>query len=211
MTRPYIVRQGDYLAKVAMETGFGVDEIWSLPKNDALREHGRTPDLLLPGDVLHLPRGAPRAQEVTLQGTNPFRAQVARAKLRLVFKDGPRPRAHKKYRVRDLGVPKEGETDGDGTLTLDVPVNVGMVRVIFEDPFAMYRVWIGHIDPATEPSGIAARLRQLGYLPAEVVPGATDEGATIDALRRFQRDQGLDVTGDADEATLAALRKVFGS
>jgi peptidoglycan hydrolase-like protein with peptidoglycan-binding domain len=68
---------------------------------------------------------------------------------------------------------------------------------------------IGHLDPHDDPTGIQQRLRSLGYYF-----GAVDGelgGVTAAALRRFQTANGLEVSGEADDATVSALRDAYGS
>ena len=36
--RPYVIRQGDYITKLAHQRGFDADAIWNDPKNQSLRE-----------------------------------------------------------------------------------------------------------------------------------------------------------------------------
>ena len=42
------------------------------------------------------------------------------------------------------------------------------VTVTFSEPFAVYPVRVGYVDPVRERSGVVGRLRQLGYLPGPV-------------------------------------------
>ncbi len=79
--------------------------------------------------------------------------------------------------------------------------------------------------PMPTPTAVPTPIPPRGALPAEVLaaeqmldalgfsPGPADgfrDPATIVALRAFQRANGLAVTGDADEATLAALEQWMG-
>lgn len=48
---PYIVQQGDYLAKLAFVHGFEPDEVWNDPKNADLKKLRPDPNVLAPGDV----------------------------------------------------------------------------------------------------------------------------------------------------------------
>ena len=54
---------------------------------------------------------------------------------------------------------------------------------------------------------LQSRLRDLGYYDGP--PEAEPWPKTIDALRRFQRDNGLPITGCADAATMIALREAY--
>lgn len=72
---------------------------------------------------------------------------------------------------------------------------------------------IGELNPLHDApdggvSGAQARLRNLGY-----DRGAIDGRAgprTTSALRRFQRDHDLDVSGTLDDPTRSALQKAHG-
>jgi len=71
-----------------------------------------------------------------------------------------------------------------------------------------YELQLGHLDPHDSPSGIQQRLRALGFYF-----GAVDEEIgpqTQAAIRRFQTKQGLEVSGEADDATTDALRDAYG-
>lgn len=54
-TTVYIVKPGDWLAKIAEEHGSTVSAIWNHPENAEYRATRGSPDVLYPGDVLHIP------------------------------------------------------------------------------------------------------------------------------------------------------------
>lgn len=54
-TYPYTVKSGDWLAKIAEEHGTSVGEIWNHPHNAEHRAKRGSPDVLYPGDVIHIP------------------------------------------------------------------------------------------------------------------------------------------------------------
>jgi len=55
-TETYVVRAGDWLAKIAEKHNSTVSAIWDHPANATLRSQRGTPDVLYPGDILHIPR-----------------------------------------------------------------------------------------------------------------------------------------------------------
>jgi hypothetical protein len=55
-TTVYVASYGDYLVKVAEEHGTTWQEIWSHPLNAEHRRKRGSPDVLYPGDVLHVPQ-----------------------------------------------------------------------------------------------------------------------------------------------------------
>lgn len=69
----------------------------------------------------------------------------------------------------------------------------------------VYTFGLRRLDPASTISGAQGRLRHLGYSVGE--PTGELDPRTADALRAFQTDKGLDVTGELDDATQAKLRE----
>jgi hypothetical protein len=66
---------------------------------------------------------------------------------------------------------------------------------------------IGALLPATELAGQAARLMNLGYwFGSDQV--LEDPEALKLAIQLFQRDHGLEVTGEADDRLIEALNDV---
>lgn len=146
-----------------------------------------------------------------VQSTNRFQGTVARVTLKLVFLEGDRPRANEAYQIVGAGEPNRGTTSAEGALSIVVPADASSVCVVFEEDRVTFQVDIGHVDPATESSGVRERLRQLGYLRLDPGGEATDEAALLYATTRFQREHGFECTGEWDEATREALVKEFGS
>lgn len=54
VTITYVVKSGDWLAKIAEDHGTTVSGIWSHPENAAHRQKRGSPDVLYPGDVLRI-------------------------------------------------------------------------------------------------------------------------------------------------------------
>jgi hypothetical protein len=206
-TKPYVVQQGDYLDKLATRLGFDAKAVWNDGANAELRAK-RKPDQLHPGDVLHVPDQPPKG--VPLEGgtVNRYQARVPRVPLNLEFETDGKPNANEACVVEGLGEPLEVTTGGDGRLSLSVPVTVREISVRFVKRNVVYPVRIGDMDPIEEPSGVAKRLVHLGFLVDEP---EEEPDLVADALRRFQRREGLPETGVLDDATKAALLRAHGS
>jgi N-acetylmuramoyl-L-alanine amidase len=74
-------------------------------------------------------------------------------------------------------------------------------------------VLIGHLNPLLNTdddgcSGAQARLVNLGYGTGEI--DGEMGSMTQAALREFQADHGLEVTGELDQATIARLAEKHG-
>lgn len=208
--RPYIVRQGDYLAKIAAQVGCGEDEIWDHAKNRDLRAQGRTKDILCAGDVLFVPSKPSEPRDLTIGGSNQYKGNVALVSVAVRFRRGGKPIAGARYVVTGAGDRVEGSSEGDGLVKFEVPTHVSSVTVTFPDQRLSYRVSVGHVDPSSEASGQRGRLRQLGYLPAAPDGSAIPDEVMAAAVRAFQHDQGLAESGQVDDDTRGALEKAFG-
>jgi hypothetical protein len=208
--RPYVVRQGDYLAKLAARMGFDAETVWNAPENEVLRRRRSSPDVLCPGDVLHLPTARLRSGRLVAESKNRYRARIALVTVRFQLRVSDRPVASRRYLVEGAGRTIEGQSDGDGFIELRVPTTVSEVRVRLPDLHRCLVVQVGHLDPAQEQSGIRQRLANLGYLATSATDGG-DETAVPHAIARFQIDHGLPGTGVADEATAARLLAAHSS
>ena len=213
--RPYIVRQGDHLARLAFIHGFEADEVWNHERNGELREMGRTPELLAPGDVLYLPVKPKEGLSFSANTSNRYQARVPQIKVSMVFKDADRILADEPYEIHGLGTdgssgqPETRKTDAAGKIDLELPVTTREVTIVFPGPNVAYEVRVGDMDPLAELSGIQKRLENLGYLPRERESAA--EGAYVQsAIAAFQKRHGLSPTGTLDEATTKLLKDEHG-
>jgi hypothetical protein len=203
---PRVVRPGEYLAQIAHEGGFSADDVWNHPKNAELKSLRQNPLMLCFGDILFVPK--PEKKWLTVSGgtVNKFSARVPTLPLtlNLVGKKGPL----KGVTCRLKGIPgvETATTDGDGTLKLDVPMQVRAVTVDVDDPRFHAVVKVGHLDPPDTTSGVRMRLRNLQYLHDDVAPDAHFKLA----VAAFQRTSQLPDTGVVDDATRKALVAAHG-
>ena len=106
----------------------------------------------------------------------------------------------------------KGMTDRDGKLEVKIRPAARSGTLIMEPGTPRERQFtlaLGHLDPATTVSGVADRLNHLGYGSVPHQNETTPE--LVEAIRNFQRDNGLNVTGDADKATQDKLKNLHGS
>jgi Putative peptidoglycan binding domain len=213
--RPYIVRQGDHLARLAYIHGFDANEVWNHDQNSELREMGRTPEILAPGDILYLPLKPKEGLSFSAGTSNRYRARVPKVKVAVVFKDGDRVLADEPYEIHGLGTDGSSgqteakRTDSEGKVELELPVTTREVTIVFPNQNVAYEVRVGDMDPADEQSGLQKRLENLGYLPRDR-EGAAEAAYVQGAIAHFQKEHGLATTGSVDEKTSTVLKDEHG-
>ncbi|HZU84674.1 MAG TPA: peptidoglycan-binding domain-containing protein [Polyangiaceae bacterium] len=209
--KPYVVRQGETVASIVAVTGGDPGGVWNDPSNDELRKLRGDPAVLCPGDVLQVPDTKPAWSPVAVGGTTTFKARIPTQPLKLVLRGLP----GEAYVIHGAGDDVKGTTDADGTLSVDVPVTCASLVLELPDRGISQRVLVGHLDPISEPSGVRQRLQNLGY-GSRLAPllerfGVTSDYGDARMVRVFQLTSGIEPTGEADPATIDALRTAHGT
>lgn len=182
--------------------------------NLALRLARPNPAILFPGDEVVIPDHEGRVEEAATGRRHQYQVALSPRILRLRLVDAfDQPFVHEPYQLTIDGslVPGELRTDGDGALAHEIQQNArsGSVTVAAYT----WNIEIGSLDPMKGTSedgvtGVQGRLHNLGY---EV--GAIDGIAgprTLQAVREFQQDHLLRVTGEMDDLLKAALIDAHG-
>lgn len=118
----------------------------------------------------------------------------------------------KDYVAVSGGARYEGTTDSDGRLELDVPeeaTSLGITVFMEKRPTGAqlrYRIRLEDLPPPNTVRGAKARLENLGYYWGDC--NDTFDDFARSALREFQRDHALEMTGTLDGATLAKLVEI---
>ena len=202
----HTVAAGDCILSIAEENGFQWETIWNHASNSQLKADRGDPNVLFPGDVVFVPEK--RLKEVTkaTDQTHKFVKKGTPGKVRLRLLDWKRgPRKGARYSAEVDGVTVEGTSDGDGMIEFYAKANARQVNLAVTEGTRTerYSLQLGHVDPVTTDSGVKRRLENLGYL-------CEGEEALRAALLAFQKEKQLDETGEADEATRAALQRLHG-
>lgn len=211
----HTVAPGEDLFVIARRFGFRDHRtIYDDPANAELRRQRPNPGILHPGDLLVIPDRQPRVEEGATDRRHSFRTIGARRWLRLRLL-GPfgKPLADRAYTLEVDGrvLSEERRTDEDGQLSEAIPLDATTGKVTVGDLF--WHLDIGDLNPLFDApdggvSGAQARLRNLGFDPGPI-DGLLGP-RTAGALRRFQDDQGMAVTGRLDDATKSALLRAHG-
>jgi len=122
------------------------------------------------------------------------------------------PWPNAEYLLRYAGTETSGTTDGDGMVEILLPPSVRQAKLIIspgtQDEMTI-PIEVGGLNPIATLSGVKQRLRNLGYGLSGI-----DEEEDIelrDAIRAFQQDQGLDVTGELSGPLRDTVLSVHGS
>ncbi len=208
--RPYIVRQGDYVAKIASQLGCSESEIWSHEKNKELKESGRTKDVLAPGDVLYVPERTTHRLGVALATSNELQGNTAHVKVTVFFREDDCPIGGERYTATVGGKTVEGTSGADGSVTLLVPTSAHSIFLEFPELLVVHHLRVGDVDPIETRSGQLSRLRMLDYLEEATGRGAPSDDDIRGAISAFQDDHKLPVTGQLDDPDLKRLKDEFG-
>jgi hypothetical protein len=208
--QPYVVRQGDYLVKLAWVHGFDAEEVWAHAKNKALADLRKDHHVLAPGDVLFIPVKVKEGLPIRKGEVNRYVAQAPRVDVKLQLRVGDTALADEPYEVRGLtGPTASGTTDGEGKVSLKVPVSTREIEIVLPGKSISYRVRVGDLDPLAEDSGARMRLSNLGHGAAREGDRCQEETRAW-GMRMFLRAAGLPETGEIDEATRAELGRGHG-
>ncbi|MFZ6182418.1 hypothetical protein ACOXH8_27020, partial [Nannocystis pusilla] len=108
------IKPGECISSLAERMWLPVDMIWNDPGNASLREAGRDPNVLAPGDEVSLPQPGPRTFEVAVDGAHCFRVKRPRAMFRLRLQRNGEPLDGEPYVLLVGGQELQGTADGEG-------------------------------------------------------------------------------------------------
>lgn len=215
MAEYYIVRQGDYLSKIAAERGFHDHRvIWDDPNNARLKQERKNPNVLNPGDRLFIPdKDSGQVSRPTDQ-RHRFVVRRETLKLRLILEDQlEKPIGAAKCQLFVGSQIFNLTTDSKGKLEHDIPRDAQTSTLVIQSPETPFdgeflQIKIGHLDPVETTTGQQARLNNLGYFAGAAAN--PDDPAFRSAAEEFQCDHGLVVDGKIGPQTQTKLKAVHG-
>jgi N-acetylmuramoyl-L-alanine amidase len=213
----YTVKQGDCLSSIAARCGFNsYHSIYDHPENADFKRERSNPNVIYPGDALYIPELELGKQDCPTDQLHKFRLTKPLVKLRIKLLDPDRqPYKYKRYSIQIDSVSNvwSGNTSATGLAEALIPADAkaGKLQLWLTDESDQQasvemRLQIGHLDPMDEVTGVQARLNHLRF-----ACGAVDGilgPKTSAALSRFQKQYGLDETGDIDGPTCDKLREL---
>jgi hypothetical protein len=213
MPTDYAIDAGDCTMSVAAEAGYhDWKPVWNAPENQALRESRKSPFVLLPGDTVTVPDPRLKTVERPEMALHRFVLKTLRARLRVRLlqrhADGTQAAlAGASCHVTIDEVVTDATSDSDGwvEVKLDPAARAAELKVdkTQTNPPLGWHISLGTLLPDTETSGAVNRLINLGYRAL-----AEDSQVYLPyAIRAFQEDAGIEVTGELDDATKSELAK----
>ncbi len=166
---PYhVVKQGDYLSKVARQFGFADwNTIWNDPQNAELKKKRQNPNILYPVDKLFVPEKEEKKEAGATEQRHKFKVKRKPLKLRLKLEDVDfKPLSNKKCVLHVDGEEFKLTSQANGLVEHDIPPTAQQARLFVEDdsPITLeVPIQIGHLDPIDTVAGQKARLNNLGY------------------------------------------------
>ena len=165
--------------------------------------------MLLPGDEVAVPELQTTPKErCPVDKVHRFRLVRPRAWVNLRILDGHgEPLGGMRFELRIGTAVETGTTDDQGELSVEVSPNdhEGRLRLWNEGPAPCFEavVRVGHLDPASSPSGMLARLVNLG---AERVLSPSLRGrAPISASDLLFKEDLRDAVGDDPTSRIESL------
>lgn len=207
----YVVNQGDCISSIAAQAGLLWQTIWGHPQNAELRSLRRDPNILHPGDVVAVPKLRLKQFSAQTEKKHKFVVTGATTMLRLRLLTNGKPRANLEYVLVIDGDSRRDFTDSDGRLEQPIPpkARCGELRLIDANGYAeIYTLQLGHLNPASELSGVQQRLTNLGFHCALI--GEWDE-QTRSAIAEFRRKNNLPGDEPLDERTRLLIKQKHGS
>jgi hypothetical protein len=200
---PYVIRQGDTLAKVAHKLGFDAMTVWNDDANKDLRTLRPDPDILFPTDVLYVPESKSPVMHALKTGQiNSFTSTEPTFPIKIRFVDPPM--ANRSFIVAELPELTGLTTHADGSLSIDVPVTLGMLTLQFDGAKKPLVFNVGHTDPLTTVSGVFQRLQNLGHIDSDLLPDAVSVDVVRRGLLEFKAAQGRGTASPAAHVTSGA-------
>lgn len=205
----HVVKPGECVSSIAFEAGFFWQTLWDDPENATLKEARGAPNVLLPGDRLHVPEKREKEVPCETGARHRFTRKGVPELFRLRISDqGDESLAGEPYLLDVEGATQEGEIPEDGVLELRIPPDARRGILILRRTGEEFELRLGGLDPADTTSGMQARLNDLGY---ECGAADGDPGErTREAIRAFLEDEYPDVDETPSDPQEGRVRERFG-
>lgn len=200
------VGEGESTSSLAKKNGHFWKKLWDHPENAELKQLRKDPNVLFADDKIFIPEVELKELPKPTEQRHKFKRKGEPCKIKLQLLQNGEPRANEDYVFEVGGKLIKGKTDADGQLEHYIPGDSSMGTLTLRNGEDVYPVKIGVLDPVDKETGVQQRLNNLGY-DCGAEDGEIGE-QTIEALKKFQAEHDLQVSGEADAATKAKLKEL---
>ncbi len=200
------VGEGESTSSLAKKNGHFWKKIWDHPDNADLKQLRKDPNVLFADDKIFIPEVEIKYLPKPTEKKHKFKRKGEPCKIKLQLLKLGEPRANEDYVFEVGGKLIKGKTDGDGQLEHYIPGDGSTGTLTLSNGNEVLPVRIGQLDPVDKVVGVQQRLNNLGH-DCGAEDGELGE-QTIEALKKFQAEHDLEVTGEADAATKAKLKEL---
>ena len=233
----YVVQEGECVESIAFSRGLLWQTVWNHPRNAALRQADRNPNILLPGDRLYVPELDQKTVDAGTEQRHAFCVSGALSKIQIRLLKWVKPvgmesqeamqsetadessesqttvaLANVPYVVLIDGQSYTGHTDAEGWVVQTIAPDAQRGSLIVEPGTGKayeMTLLLGGLDPIDAASGIWQRLANLGFAcGAGCAPDSSDYRSALEA---FQTATGLEASGLVDADTRAKLKDLHCS
>lgn len=211
----WLTKNGDCMASIAKQHGFhDADTIYQHPANSELKNQRTNLHLLRPGDKVCIPDKKTKTVEIPTETCSVFTIKGLLTELKLVIEDvDGNPLINTEYLLDVAGLKYHGKSDDAGLVVQKIDASAKKAELtLFLDEYQkntlFWSLELGALPPHEEPSGIQARLNNLGYYCANEL-GDIDS-TTSNAINAFKTKHGLANDAVIDHALTSTLLSVYG-
>ncbi len=212
MPTTHTVRLGDCIGSLAKQYGFGDPKtILDDGANATLKTQRPNPNVLAENDAVSIPDREVGELEKPAGAQHRFKLKVPSTLLRIVVQDDAATAlADKKYKLTVGAAVFEGKTPADGKIEhpIEADAKTGTLELWLKEGDGIegfsFPLELGSLEHESKDRACQARLLNLAF-ECGGTGGALDD-ATKDALRGFQKANGLTVNGTFDAPTRDKLR-----
>jgi len=207
MPKTVTASQGDCIASIAYDHGFFPDTIWNHEKNRDLKDLRKNPNVIAPGDEVHIPDLTIEEMDKPTEKRHRFRRKGVPEVLRVQFLTEGEPRADQECQVKLGAKTHDISTDAEGWIEVPIPPDAAKAFITFKTG-GKYELDLGKMDPVGTVAGVQKRLENLKMYHGKI---DGQESAELNrAIMLFQRVHGLDPTGTMDSDTESKLEEEAG-
>jgi N-acetylmuramoyl-L-alanine amidase len=167
------------------------------------------------GDSVFVPDKRKKEESCETTRVHTFRIKgiPARFNVRLLDGDG-NPRTGVRYTLDIDGKQTTGTLGADGKVSQIVTSGAQKAKLTIhaaspDEQDEVYEFALRHLNPVDHPTGLKARLKNLGCYSGEITQ--EEDEKTRDAIRKFQLMAGLEPTGEPTQETLDKLVEIHQS